>query len=46
MCDFQCIYERGGLWLLDNDVCTDTCDRNEDCRVCEGKCREEDDEEI
>lgn len=41
MCDFQCIYERGGLCLLDDDVCTDTCSRNNECRVCENECRRE-----
>lgn len=43
MCEFSCIYERGGLCLLDGDNCTYTCDRNKDCKVCEGECREEDD---
>lgn len=37
MCDFECIYERGGLCLLDKDACTDTCYRNEDCKLCESK---------
>lgn len=41
MCDFQCIYERGGLCLLDNDICTDTCDRNNECRICENECKNE-----
>lgn len=44
MCDFTCMYERGGKCLLDDDICTDTCDRNNDCKVCEAEChREEDD---
>ena len=41
MCDFQCIYERGGLCLLDNDACTNTCDRNNNCDICENDCKKE-----
>lgn len=37
MCDFNCIYERAGLCLLDSDTCADTCYRNEDCKLCENK---------
>lgn len=46
MCNFECIYERGGLCILDNESCFDGCDHNEGCRYCDTKCREEDDEEI
>lgn len=38
MCDFSCLYERGGLCILDKEPCFDDCDHNEDCRYCEGKC--------
>lgn len=42
MCkDFNCIYERGGLCLLDNDVCSDTCDRDSKCEMCENDCKQE-----
>ena len=44
MCEFSCIYERGGLCLLDNDVCTDSCDRNNKCKKCENTCGDAGDE--
>lgn len=37
-CNFQCVYERGGICLLDEDVCTASCDRNESCWACENSC--------
>lgn len=44
MCDFECIYERGGLCLLDDDVCADTCERNNECDICEHDCKREEKE--
>ena len=44
MCEFSCIYERGGLCLLDNDVCADSCDRNNKCKNCENTCGDAGDE--
>ena len=38
MCEFSCIYERGGLCILDNEPCTDECEHDSDCRYCEEKC--------
>lgn len=38
MCDFECLYELGGLCILDKEPCTSDCGRDQDCRYCEKDC--------
>lgn len=40
MCNFECIYELGGMCLLYKEPCISDCDRNKDCRFCEKDCEE------
>lgn len=43
-CNFECLYELGGLCLLDKEPCISDCDRNRDCRFCERGCSKEEGE--
>ena len=41
MCNFECIYELGGLCLLDKEPCISDCDRFGKCIFCDRDCQED-----